>query len=179
MVRYALLIAGCLLVAAVLSGYSGYHHAHAPTTVLYAFTPLGLLSRAGHDIHSLKSHCSFAGVPSLSMDYFLIFLWTCFLELPFYSVALSRAPAVARFAVLLLANLATHPVVFFAFPRLIGSYLTSVLASEAFAIAVEVSIVLAVLRKFWRDPAERDSPMATAAVICAANLFSWQIGIYL
>jgi len=76
--------------------------------------------------------------------------------------------------VLLTANLATHPLVYFGWPWL-GSFLSwhyaaLLVISEIFAPAVET----VVLSKIWATPVRQ-----TAIWVVLANLFSWWVGLLL
>src|SRR5580704_15150772 len=52
--------------------------------------------------------------------YLLIFLITCLLEAPFYFWCLTGRSLGSKISATVLLNLATHPVVYFAFPRLVA-----------------------------------------------------------
>lgn len=108
--------------------------------------------------------------------YLGVFLLTCLLEAPVYFQALkaSAGGKPARWQAVVLLNLATHPIVYFAVPRLVawqtGSYAQALTLGETFAPLAEA----AGLRAFWAMP----WPRALLAA-AAANLISWWSGIYI
>ena len=74
----------------------------------------------------------------------IAFTVTQLVEVPLYWIALRRSvdERWKRFAVAFGASLLTHPVVWFAFPRMITeTYWGMVLAAEAFAIVVEYLVL--------------------------------------
>lgn len=166
------IIAGCLAGALLLSLLSGYVPGGWKPSELFPFTPLGLLFRFDPRSLSYENACAFGWTFGPFFGYFKVFLTTCLLELPFYFWIFRTAPWPARLSSLTLANLCTHPLVFFAFPCLFRFYLTGALASEAFAIGTEGLLVALWASRMGLAP----GPAVGAAVL--ANLFSWQVGIY-
>ena len=105
-------------------------------------------------------------------QYLQLFLLTVLLEGPIYWLILRKSLSTRKIiAAIFIVNLATHPLVCFAFPR-IGQHLhwsegcTEIL-SEIFAPVVESSILLFVFKV---------KPKKAFLAGFAANLFSWLIG---
>jgi len=108
-----------------------------------------------------------------SLIFYLEFLaLTLILEAAFYFVALRKEPLLTKLNATVLANVATHPAVCFAFP-----WVTSLLAlsraidlagAEIFAPLVESLILVFV----WNVPKVR-----AFTYMVAANLFSWWFGL--
>lgn len=169
----AAIIAACLAGALLLSVLSGYVRGGWTPGALFPFTPLGLLLRFDPRSLAYENACSFGWTFGPFFDYFKVFLITCLLELPFYFWVFRGSPWPARLSSLTLANFCTHPLVFFAFPCLFRFYLTGALASEAFAIGAEGLLVALWASRLGLPPG---SAVAAAGL---ANLFSWQVGIYL
>jgi hypothetical protein len=110
--------------------------------------------------------------PATSVQHYLLLLgWTCFLELPFYLLALRSKKFVWP---LLACNVLTHPCVYFLFPALAGkvgaNYGQTLFASELFAIVAEALLLAWV----WKVSPSR-------ALVCSvlANLFSWWVGVFI
>lgn len=104
-------------------------------------------------------------------QYLVPFLFTLLLESIFYFLLLKKYSYRKRVFWLLIANLATHPLVYLAFPRVFGaftlSYASYLTFSELFAPALEVLIL-------WRF-AKAGLPRAVLLIVWA-NLFSWWVG---
>ncbi len=102
------------------------------------------------------------------LSYFYIFLQSNALELPVYWLAYRAVMGFTQSAsAATLANMITHPVVFFVFMGMERSYIESILAAEAFAIVVET-----LLHKYTF------TRISWTNVFCAslfANLCSWQV----
>jgi hypothetical protein len=191
---------------------AGMSAAGTPFQVLWTFSPLGLitsaLSPAGLPYSWLPARKFTFGPAALSCGYLVIFLKTCLLEAPFYYWALrgARRRAASRvghpvehpgagfrrwpvIAQLGLANLLTHPVVFFVIPALFSRYLTGLLVAEVFAPVVEGVYCAWVVSDKGADKGKgKDDNLtekqgwrqARAFVIAVlANLFSWQVGVFL
>lgn len=75
------------------------------------------------------------------------FAWTLALELPVYTLALERHVRGWRalVALVLAVNAVTHPLLWFAFPRL-TPYALYVVVAESCVTLVEAALVLAVMR---------------------------------
>jgi len=114
---------------------------------------------------------SFGIRPNL-WHYALYFFWTCVIEAPVYAFALRTLTWRRRAAAIVGLNLATHPLVYFAFPllalRLHWDPLRAVLAAEAFAVLVEAVLL-------WRMR-RSGSFVAALAYSFAANLASFVFG---
>ena len=142
---------------------------------LWPFSPLGILGHFPWNLATVPDVCSFQGAYSFHLDYFFIYLRTVLLEAPFYLWLFFPAGLANGTAILFFANLLTHPLVFFAFPCLGQSTLFSLLAGELFAAAVEVLFVLWLRSRLIPQVSRR----RCVVVIVLANLFSWQMGIFL
>jgi hypothetical protein len=116
-------------------------------------------------------------IPSMTLlSYLVIFGWTCALEAPWYLFGLRhlRVSWPRSIFILLFANLATHPLVTFVFPRIsqaLGLTLGwGIFAEEIFAPVVEAIVIRKIAKISW--------PWAILISI-AANLFSWWVGALL
>jgi len=159
---------------ASLSLISGYQSKPVSFETRWQFSPIGLLT--GHLHSDLLDFRNLALDPwKPSLDYFSVFLKTCILELPFYFFLTQGHPFLRSLSVLLISNTLTHPLVFFVFPRLFETYLFSELASEAFALCVEVLFML----KLNQHADLTNSRSLVVILIILANLVSWQVGILL
>lgn len=112
--------------------------------------------------------------PFSFVEYLPFFLKTLVLELPIYFLFLRRLKSIPTILKLnTLANLATHPIVFFIIPialmQLNGTYLNYLVTAEIFAPLVETLILYKVFKL---------SPSRSFAAALCANLFSWSVGIY-
>lgn len=113
-------------------------------------------------------------IPYLGIaTYLSIFFWTCALESPFYFFALRRIGKswTQSSVVLILANLATHPIVTFVLPRIANRLelqnVYGILIEETFAPVIETLA----LRKLTQ------LTLAQSALISfSANLFSFWVG---
>ena len=157
------------------------------------YTPLGLLQYWTSPT-SLSTEClavlESAQTPtSVSiLEYLKVFSMTCLLEWPFYALALKgssasvakqgaprpKASASRILGILILANLCTHPFVYFVFPWLLSqmnaTYVQTCTLSEIFAPTVEAWL----LTRFGKL-----SLSAALGWSVAANLASWWMGLYL
>lgn len=171
-------IPGVAVAVVLLSFFSGFHSSPVPADLAWHFSPLGLLAalREGlkPEYRELKSGSYFSGQLGWTPDYLLVFAKTCALEAPFYYAALRRQPLIRFLAALMALNFATHPLVFFFIPSLFSRYLTSALVSEFFAAFAEMALVWLLLSK-WES---RSSAWSGALWILTANLFSWELGMY-
>ena len=172
-----------------ISAVTGYVHREVEPGWMWRFSPLGLLQGTEEATLLIENHRGFGDLLGyrLRWDYFLVFLKTLVLEAPFYWFAL-RSRGFWRFlTALLIGNLATHPIVFFVFPRVFTHFIVSLLISEFFAAAVEVIVVGALLSVAWRSALRRGVTYSSlrgtmpgfassGAWVVLANLFSWQIG---
>lgn len=158
-----------------LSCYSNYHSSEIPFQLRWQFSPLGLLQHI--DPESLKAQClpTFHGRFAWTWDYAIVFLKTCLLEAPFYYFALRSLGKVHVLACLLLGNLMTHPLVFFVFPLLIKNFMVSLLGSEFFAASAEFIFVTLWVSQ-WST---RLKPWVSGLLVVAANLFSWEVGMFI
>lgn len=164
--------------AFLISCYSGYESTPVPFEILWRFTPLGLLSDLRADLFEIRNGTLFdrnlfLGFFQLKFSYLSVFLKTCALEAPFYLLLLRRYHVTSRITCLLSSNLLTHPAVYFVFPSLFTSYMTSALASEAFAPITEFLFVFGLSRFYGKNGPKA---LTVAVVISIANLFSWQMG---
>lgn len=104
----------------------------------------------------------------LRLSYLLTFFISSTLEVPVYALGYRKYLSFLRsFLLVTLANLITHPPVFFGFMSSRWPYLWSVLAAETFAIVVE-----GCLHFFFVKPLTLNRALSFALL---ANLFSWQI----
>ncbi|MFA6035824.1 MAG: hypothetical protein WC759_02605 [Candidatus Micrarchaeia archaeon] len=88
-----------------------------------------------------------------------------------YALLRRKESAKRIIAVVLLCNVLTLPIVWFAFPALIAGYLPSLVLAEIFAFAFEAIAYAAAFRKAgWKRA-------AGAAVL--ANMLSFAIGLLL
>jgi hypothetical protein len=101
------------------------------------------------------------------------FLLTLAIELPVAGVLLRRheASRAVLAAKLFFANLATHPLVWFAFPMLPGPWAATTALSEAFAWLAEAAFFVLVI------PGVK--PSRAALVSLAANATSFGLGLAL
>lgn len=106
------------------------------------------------------------------------FLLTVLVETPIAVALLREAdPRLARrVPAVLLANLATHPSVWFVFPALGLGDAASTLISEVFAVLVEAALYAVVFADGWRTR-ERSPALACAGVSALANGASYAAGL--
>jgi hypothetical protein len=161
---WAVALMGSLVLS--LSILSGFHMPQVDAGVLWKFSPLGLLRSELGPYAWLPANGMHFGPAGLSGDYAWVFLKTCLLETPFYFLWFRRSRKGFLFH-LSLANLLTHPLVFFVIPTLFGTYLRGLLVAEAFAAGAEGAYFFAL------SPGRRTLGFLIAV---AANLFSWQMG---
>lgn len=107
-------------------------------------------------------------------EYVPYFIKTFLLELPIYFLLLkTQQSKIQILKTVFILNIATHPLIFLAFPLALdlfnGNYLTYLLCAEIFAPTVEI-----LLLKFYF---KIDFKKAFAFSLFA-NLFSWSIGVY-
>lgn len=165
-----------LSLVILISAYSSYEKSEIPWDLSWHVSPLGLLfSRTPHELLTLESKSFFLGKLGFYFDYLFVFLKTCFLEFPFYWFALKSKRFLMILSYLFIANFLTHPIVFFAFPSAFNLYLPSLLCSELYAAAAEMIFIGWVCRsktKPWTS-------VQSGFWILIANLFSWQVGVFL
>lgn len=146
---------------------------------LSCVTPWGLLLSllGAYDVNSVcyEIHHSPVEPGEWSWAFYLPFFgMTLLLESPIYFFGLSALSKLKRIQAILLVNLATHPIIFYAFPevlsRMSATYGTYLLAAEIFAPVVEALI----LWKGFRLP-----PLRAFTISIATNLISWWIGVLL
>ena len=104
------------------------------------------------------------------------FALTLLLEAPFYAPTLAGSFGARTPLVILLLNLATHPIVWFVFPYT-SPWWTGFAAAELFAWLAEAALVAALSR----TPLSR-APIASdraALVALSANAFSAGVGLLL
>jgi hypothetical protein len=107
-------------------------------------------------------------------SYLMVYGLTCLIEMPIYFLVLRDRSIWERTRILILANLATHPVIYFLFP-LVLSYLQinvqgCLLISEAFAPLTEGLL----LWRIWGVP-----PKSAFFAMLLANMLSWIVGSFL
>ena len=124
---------------------------------------------------ALPSGSYFAGHWSWTFSYAKTFAKTCLCEAPFYFWCFRRERFERALSWLLFANFSTHPIVFFVIPLLFSTYLHAAIAAEAYAAGAEMLLVGIVLAR----PRGRREGAIAALVILAANLFSWEFGMYI
>lgn len=165
-----------LSLVIVISIFSSFEKAEIPWELSWHVSPLGLLfSKLPQDLLTLGSKSFFVGELGYYFDYFFIFLKTCLLEFPFYRIALKSKRFSVVLSNLFIANFLTHPFVFFAFPATFDRYLPSLLYSELYAAAAEMIFITWISRSKTKPWASVQS----ALWILIANLFSWQVGVFL
>lgn len=111
-------------------------------------------------------------------EWFAAFVLTLVVETPIVVAVLRRGePDLVRLALIaIIANLATHPAVWFVFTQLflVGTP-QYVLAAEAWAVAVEAAVYLVVIRGVGTRRAVTASVLANAASIVAGLLAGGQL----
>jgi hypothetical protein len=111
-------------------------------------------------------------------EWFAAFVLTLVVETPIVVAVLRRRePDLVRLALIaIIANLATHPAVWFVFTQLflVGTP-QYVLAAEAWAVAVEAAVYLVVIRGVGTRRAVTASVLANAASIVAGLLAGGQL----
>ncbi len=107
-------------------------------------------------------------------QYIFVFLSTCLLELLFYFWVLKKYSYLSRLLGLGIANLATHPIVYFLLPWLFSKQAIEwkyyLLTAEIFAPIAEAIILSVFFKIGWGR---------SILLMLAANLFSWGLGVYL
>jgi hypothetical protein len=170
------LIFGIGLSVLLLSFFSGFKSFPIPADLAWQFSPLGMLHGITPENMDLDSQGFFSGHFAFSFDYLIVFFKTCLLESPFYFYCFRREGFSRRLSYLLFANFLTHPLIFFFIPTLFDKYITAALVSEAFAPLVEMTFVVSILM-VKKEPGKKLA--LSAVVILLANLFSWEVGMYL
>jgi len=157
-----------------LSFFSGFHSFPVPFDLAWQFSPLGLLQGVKPENLELESHGYFSNSFGFTYDYLIVFLKTCICESPFYFICFRKEPFLKFMKYLIAANLLTHPIVFFVIPVLFDKYITSALVAEAYAAVGEMIFVAILLSR-------KESKMTVALgvlLIALANLFSWEVGMF-
>lgn len=149
-----------------------------PVELAWKFSPVGLLQGITPEHLEFETGSWFQGQFSYAFDYLAVFLATCLLELPFCWLAFRNLSPARIFLVLLFLNLATHPIVFFVIPLFFEKYLHAALVAEAFAAGAEMFLAVSLVSTF-RNRISRYEGLAAAALVLLANLFSWELGIFL
>jgi hypothetical protein len=171
-----ILIFTVLGAALLISVYSGYQKTEVPLDIAWSVSPLGLIfSHLPVEILQLEIHSFFQGRLGAFFDYFQTFLITCSLEAPFYYLALDQRNPLAFLAIVLSANFLTHPIIFFAFPAAFQHYMPSLITSEFFAASIEMLFI----GYIWARRGDPHTGVRASFFILVANLFSWQIGVFL
>ncbi len=143
------------------------------------YSPAGLLHYA-FSLATVEQACLWAmqsvadKVPFTPLtEYLPVLGLTCLLEAPVYLAATWKRWK-AFLPALLLCNLATHPLVHYAFPELGPSfgwnYAAILTVAEIFAPLTEAALLIAVWKVKW--------PKAIGLMV-VGNLFSWWVGIHL
>lgn len=105
-------------------------------------------------------------------QYLKTFAFTCALEAVFYFWAMrGKRELGARIGPLLLANLATHPFIYFGAPGILAQFHTPAIAFIVFAETFAPLTEALLLTQVWKIPPKR----ALLAMI-TGNLFSWWVG---
>jgi hypothetical protein len=171
-------IGAALSVAVLISCLSGYRETPVPHEIKWQLSPLGLLFSFNPEFLTVETITSFAGRLGLTFDYLWVFLKTCLCEAPFYFLLFRRRGLPYFLAVLVGANLLTHPAVYFVFPAVFKNFMMYLGTAEIFAPLVESILVCWLLfRSSERSPGGA-APWVAVLVIFAANLFSWQMGAF-
>ncbi len=142
-----------------------------PTLLEYVFFPSHLCATC----RAYLADTSLNGIFGAPLrQYVGLFLVTCLLEFPFYRTVLRHRKLVSQVFIVIVINLATHPLVVLGFPQFFAlqglSKVYSVLAGELFAPLLEFGFLAVVLQIPWKR---------SLAVAGAANLFSWWFGGWL
>lgn len=104
----------------------------------------------------------------LNLSYLFTFLLSSTLEVPIYGFGYRKQSGFFRvFLLVTLANLFTHPIVFFGFMSSKWPYLWAVLGAETFAVVMEALMN-------WIFLPGTTLPR-TFSYALFANLFSWQV----
>jgi len=171
-----ILLIGTILAISVLSGFQS---SPVPYELAWQFSPIGFLQSALHgglpaEYLELPTANYFRGPSGLSLDYATVFFKTCFLEAPFYFWCLRRENTYRSLQILLTANFLTHPIVFFIFPLIFSRYVPAALWAELFAAGAEMLFVGYLMARSHG----RLSGVSAALMILLANLFSWEVGMF-
>jgi hypothetical protein len=158
-----------------LSLFSGFKSFPVPFDLAWQFSPIGLIQGIKPENLDLDTGSYFSGHFGYTLDYFFVFFKTCLAESPFYYFCFRRLPFTKFLSYLLLANFLTHPIVFFVIPLLFSKYITAALVGEAFAPLVEMTFAFVVLSKTQT----KTTASLGAVVILLANLFSWEVGMFI
>jgi hypothetical protein len=170
------LLTGTVLTISILSGFQS---TPVPYELAWQFSPTGFLSSALHgglpaEIWDLPTANYFRGPSGLSLDYATVFTKTCFLEAPFYTYCLRKENFLKTVQLILTANFLTHPIVFFVFPLLFSHYVPAALSAEVFAAGAEMIFIGLWIYKSYGARAG----WISAFIILLANLFSWEVGMF-
>ena len=108
-------------------------------------------------------------------DWLVAFFWTCILEAPVYYLVLRRHfKSIPRLlALTLLLNCATHPALWYAYPRFAPYWLWLIIAE--LSVATVEGLLIAIALRFRPSPPRALQIGLTASA--AANLFSTVIGL--
>jgi hypothetical protein len=170
-----LLIVFVTMSVLTLSLFSGFKSFPVPFDLAWQFSPIGFLQGIKPENADLATGSYFSGHFGYTLDYFFVFFKTCLAESPFYYFCFRKLPFSRFLAYLLLANFLTHPIVFFVIPAFFSKYVTAALVGEAFAPTIEAIFAFVVLVK-----TETKTTASTGAlVIVLANLFSWEVGMFI
>jgi hypothetical protein len=170
------LLTGTILTISILSGFQS---SPVPYDLAWQFSPIGFLQswmKGGLPAEYLELPTAnyFRGPSGLSLDYATVFFKTCFLESPFYFWCFRSKNFFRSLQILLTANFLTHPLIFFVFPLLFSRYVPAALWAELFAATVEMLFIGYLVSR------ARGLKAGTIAglIIVLANLFSWEVGMF-
>ncbi|MFL5812221.1 MAG: hypothetical protein ACJ763_01480 [Bdellovibrionia bacterium] len=170
------LLTGTVLTISILSGFQS---TPVPHELAWQFSPIGFLTSAlkgglPAEYLDLPTANYFRGPSGLSLDYATVFFKTCFLEAPFYAWCLRREGFFKAVQLILTANFLTHPIVFFVFPLLFARYVPAALSAEVFAAGAEMLFI-----GLWmKNSYGARTGWISAFIILFANLFSWEVGMF-
>lgn len=171
------LLTGTVLTISILSGFQS---SPVPYELAWQFSPIGLLEswmKGGlpAEYLNLPTANYFRGPSGLSLDYAIVFFKTCFLEAPFYFWCFRSKNFLRATQILLTSNFLTHPAVFFIFPLLFAKYVHAALWAELFAASVEMIFIGYLVS---RARGFKTGSIAAVAILLA-NLFSWEVGMFI
>jgi hypothetical protein len=167
-----------MLAVTLLSFFSGFRSFPVPIELAWQFSPIGFLQGIEPSSWDFASVGYFSGKPGLTPDYAIVFLKTCLCEFPLYWLCFRGFRFSSVLAICCAANLATHPFVFFLIPKLFDRYVSAALFSEAFAPSVEMIIAYFVLVRS-KTCRTRTEAARRSLWILAANLYSWELGMFI
>lgn len=170
------LLTGTVLTISILSGFQS---TPVPFELAWQFSPIGFLMSAlkgglPAEYLELPTANYFRGPSGLNLDYATVFFKTCLLEAPFYAWCLRRESFLKTVQLILSANFLTHPIVFFVFPLLFSHYVPAALSAEVFAAGAEMLFIGLWMKSSYGARAGWSS----AFIILLANLFSWEVGMF-